>query len=251
MSTALERRQSLFGMASPANGESADGSESIGSSDPWRYGPERFFYQTRSYTGVHKRRASDIEDNGHAFDIGTILQPNLLQDRQGALAARQDSSSLSCVSSPGSCMPREHDATEGVLRSRSLSNSPKTSVGSPERLGPKRYGPERFFYDSSTYAGVHKSEKHVLRSKRTKGTKHRSPETRSSSLHSQAGNSGTELDIGKADGTADGAAGNRLNLLYGQQSERRLASPWRPFLAPGPRSVDSKSVASPRHARPC
>eukprot|EP00930_Biecheleria_cincta_P069795 TRINITY_DN5749_c0_g1_i1.p1 TRINITY_DN5749_c0_g1~~TRINITY_DN5749_c0_g1_i1.p1 ORF type:complete len:819 (-),score=113.23 TRINITY_DN5749_c0_g1_i1:127-2583(-) len=252
ISTARERSQSLFGTASEGcqaaqnswqRKTDADGSDSIGSLDPWRYGPERFFYETRSYTGVHKSRgrlASDFKDNSHASDTGSS-------------AARQGSLSRSCVSTPGSRMPREHDATEGVLRSRSLSLSPKTSAGSPECQGPKRYGPERFFYDTSTYAGVHKREKHVLYSKRIKDTTHHSPRSKSGRLHSQAKmNSGTDVDvdIDAADSTAGDASEKWLNLLYGQQSETRLASPWRPVLASGDRSVDSKRAGPARRPSP-
>lgn len=174
---------------------SIDSSNSTGNSSPRRYGPERFFYDSSSYTGAHKSKvpnASDIvRDDGDACDFVTTLRPNLLKDPEGSSATPQRSPWGAGVSTPRGCTPRERAATEGVVRSRSLSISPKTGVSSSERLGPGRYGPERFFYDTSTYAGVHKSEKHVMRSKRAKDT------------------------TDEANGAADG---KWLNLLYGQQS---------------------------------
>lgn len=275
ISTARERSQSLFETMSPGNGvsehlrtmaatrggkasekmgpwrASVDGSDSTGNSGPTRYGPERFFYEISTYTGAHKskvRNASDIiKDNGQASDFGTTLRSNLLKGPDGSSAARQRSPSLSGVSTPGSRTPRERAATESAMRSRSLSNSPKNEVGSPERLGPKRYGPERFFYDTSTYAGVHKIEKHVLRSKRAKDTTDHSPIPARGFSHSQVKNLGTDVDLGKADGPTDV---KWLDLLYGQQSETRLASPWSSVLASRLQSGDSKRIGPARGASP-
>mmetsp|Transcript_23315 Transcript_23315/g.42162 ORF Transcript_23315/g.42162 Transcript_23315/m.42162 type:complete len:211 (+) Transcript_23315:32-664(+) len=99
---------------------------------PVRKGPSRFYYDRKSYTGVHTNGGPDPIVNKDSY----------IMSLRGALHGHRDSA---------------FEATPGLQRSSNQASlgrpNPKvaTLLGEPT---PAR-GPERFFYDKSTYTGVY------------------------------------------------------------------------------------------------
>jgi len=120
-----------------------------------RYGPERFFYDQKTYTGVHK--------NGSPTTVEKEVVTQILRD-PSPRSARSRSASVASVS------PRARAASTSMTpRASGVYNSFK--LVSPVGDSPRRrtiagelaedstrygYGPERFFYDQSTYTGTHR-----------------------------------------------------------------------------------------------
>jgi len=105
-------------------------------------GPERFFYDRAAYTGTHRFGGPDMKPVFFAPD-GTP---------EAKIPAAQD------FGSPASTRTRsftEDSCSSPRRRITSSCYSAQTSPGKNETKGQLR-GPERFFYDTSSYTGTHR-----------------------------------------------------------------------------------------------
>eukprot|EP00961_Rhodomonas_salina_P000193 2344-Rhodomonas_salina.1 len=156
------------------------------------YGPERFFYDKKSYTGVHTRGGPSTVDN-HRVDLKDVLDRSPADIRGVKLKAS--------TSSWGSFRAERVPSGRGLMRSSSwreigirqglseikLAQTAFTAglplltvraihfvnVGAPQRTGSSKsikgvsalsleqanggssvYGPERFYYDKSSFTGT-------------------------------------------------------------------------------------------------
>jgi len=126
-----------------------DYESNVSSYDPDVSGPQRFYYDVSSYTGTHKRGGPSLVGGaGKASPVD--FQRLVNRDREKELAAsaeRRRKAQLSSVD----------DAFEPSLLSRApgddlaAARPPSKNIVSPLR------GPERFYYDKSSYTGTHKN----------------------------------------------------------------------------------------------
>lgn len=113
-------------------------------------GPERFYYDMSLYTGVHKHGGPTLVGGGRGEGSPVNFKELVNRDRENELAA---SSERRRRGQP----PSEDDSTSQPLPTLlGAERSPKTSPKKPVRVLPLR-GPERFFYDKSSYTGTHKN----------------------------------------------------------------------------------------------
>jgi len=100
-------------------------------------GPERFYYDKSSYTGVHTHGGPSTTDAGeNRHDLSEMTRPNL--------RAPQGSTHLTGQSS-----------VKNRPSSRSASPRPGRLEATRPASSPGVRGPERFFYDKSSYTGTH------------------------------------------------------------------------------------------------
>jgi len=153
---------------------------SVGSADKHPTGPERFFYDTGSYTGVHakggpltldeKGFSRSLRSGHHKGSTFTKAGGHILsEDAKGIhfLEPGRDASNFSFSLRPGqhkgkSSMltaghpmdkvePKHIDSYIGGDAERLRAQKRRHTAGANRRLE----GPERFFYDRSTYTGAH------------------------------------------------------------------------------------------------
>eukprot|EP00913_Durusdinium_trenchii_P000597 g551.t1 len=126
-------RTSLQARAASAKrqGYGADGE--ISPKERHRYGPERFFYERRSYTGVHPQDTVQqiVRDANHGTSPASYTSPTSARSRATSFVSFRS-------------------------RASSTSSARRQTVGEGGDRSP-RYGPERFFYDQHTYTGAHRS----------------------------------------------------------------------------------------------
>lgn len=131
-------------------------------------GPERFFYDQSTYTGMHTGTGAGARNGSRgAFTASRNLAAprSITVDGPGSRgSSREPSRSAGDIDlnyrrpSPGddSSRPRSRQALEAppaAVPNRATGGRP-VSVGSGDGARPLR-GPERFFYDKSSYTGVH------------------------------------------------------------------------------------------------
>lgn len=123
-------------------------------------GPERFFYDKSSYTGTHTKGgpSSVAKGGGSATDsswkrpvsgYGSKLLPEAPRPcSNSGLRSRSAATSNSTLAPPS--------PQSGQVSSRSPSRDADTTRASPRSPSTtKLRGPERFFYDKSSYTGTH------------------------------------------------------------------------------------------------
>ncbi|CAE7041175.1 unnamed protein product [Symbiodinium natans] len=114
-----------------------------------RYGPERFFYDPTTYTGVHKNGPPTTVDKELVQQIVRDPSPRSRSASVASLSPRARAASASMT-------PR----ASGVFTSFKLvspdGDSPRRRTIAGGSLDDIRYGPERFFYDQGTYTGTHR-----------------------------------------------------------------------------------------------
>ncbi|CAE7862212.1 unnamed protein product [Symbiodinium sp. KB8] len=228
-----------------------------------RYGPERFFYDQKTYTGVHK--------NGSPTTVEKEVVTQILRD-PSPRSARSRSASVASLS------PRARAASTSMTpRASGVYNSFKlvSPVGdSPRRRtiageiaeDNTRYGPERFFYDQSTYTGTHRQGGPQVaeppepvrkastmtmtpRSARSQrgSTVSLASEAGSMRLRSPTGPSGIarRLDFSSQEETKEPQSTRSMRSLQSMQSQSSLAGPASPrnrAVTETPRSARSASV---------
>mmetsp|Transcript_57542 Transcript_57542/g.159226 ORF Transcript_57542/g.159226 Transcript_57542/m.159226 type:complete len:404 (+) Transcript_57542:1-1212(+) len=118
-------------------------------------GPERFFYDRTSYTGTHKKGGPTVVGGG--VEDGDMIQSSSLVHRGRPLEdalhrKREDAGGLPMLLGKGP-MQRSSStkSTRSVMSKKAASES---SEGRARSKSPR--GPERFFYDRSTYTGTHR-----------------------------------------------------------------------------------------------
>jgi len=132
-------------------------------------GPERFFYDKSTYTGTHRHGGPSIIGGGQ--DDGDVIRDSMLMNREletekGGI--RRKNSPLPVLlggalpSTNEKSVEEEKPGPLGPLSQLSMSHTGSTGTRprSPERHSTRRskspMGPERFFYDKSTYTGTHR-----------------------------------------------------------------------------------------------
>lgn len=110
-------------------------------------GPQRFFYEKSTYTGVHRAGTGlhggptvvDIglhrRDGGRIFDISELMRPGMRS---------------------GGTLGYTPAAMYDEFRPTQASNQAATHLRDPS-LDRRANGPERFYYDKASYTGVHKN----------------------------------------------------------------------------------------------
>lgn len=130
-------------------------------------GPERFFYDRSSYTGTHAlggpervaKGAGSLPDEAWkrppALEIADADLPSLLSRRsEGHSGTAALAGAVVCKpSTPGAVRPSSRGGGAAVRPS----TRDAVSAARPSSRGPgsRLAGPERFFYDKSTYTGTH------------------------------------------------------------------------------------------------
>eukprot|EP00931_Biecheleriopsis_adriatica_P096271 TRINITY_DN69930_c0_g1_i1.p1 TRINITY_DN69930_c0_g1~~TRINITY_DN69930_c0_g1_i1.p1 ORF type:complete len:213 (-),score=22.33 TRINITY_DN69930_c0_g1_i1:201-815(-) len=137
---------------------------------PNRYGPERFFYDARTYTGVHKNGGPsiiDVHEDGKPVRTSLSARSSLLSTTRN----RPKTEDLTqAIYGPLTGAGRDNSSTWLGSRSEEVDICDTFTQDNDEltdsvRSGPKtgasrtnvRYGPERFFYDRRSYTGVHRN----------------------------------------------------------------------------------------------
>jgi len=129
-------------------------------------GPERLYYDKSTYTGTHKfggpSTAGSAVGCGGYSDLSTLVQRDRVQN--DSLQRRKRMSGADSVPTPPLAFtPRQqhrhsHSMTALVAQVdeevavQELQSSITYTVPAPRRVGP-----ERFYYDKSTYTGTHKN----------------------------------------------------------------------------------------------
>ncbi|CAL1145923.1 unnamed protein product [Cladocopium goreaui] len=161
-------------------------SETPGSERSPRYGPERFFYDQQTYTGSHRLGGPSTADG--AKDLSQMVRrdseasPRSARSPRGSMVSQSGelpfgrANSMSRASFASLRSLRSEDPRSTAMASRASrvsiasmastqgdevsprrkTETPQSARSSKANLEDFRYGPERFFYDSRTYTGVHK-----------------------------------------------------------------------------------------------
>eukprot|EP00929_Paragymnodinium_shiwhaense_P040693 TRINITY_DN21212_c0_g1_i1.p1 TRINITY_DN21212_c0_g1~~TRINITY_DN21212_c0_g1_i1.p1 ORF type:complete len:419 (+),score=86.24 TRINITY_DN21212_c0_g1_i1:83-1339(+) len=120
-----------------------------------RRGAERFYYDKSTYTGTHKfggpSTSGTAVGNGGYSDLKTLVQRDRVQD--DALHRKKRLSGQDHSPPP---------AVKPLAARRSLSNLQDAEEEMQGNITysiptPRRTGPERFYYDKSTYTGTHRN----------------------------------------------------------------------------------------------
>mmetsp|Transcript_57008 Transcript_57008/g.121132 ORF Transcript_57008/g.121132 Transcript_57008/m.121132 type:complete len:285 (-) Transcript_57008:229-1083(-) len=131
-------------------------------------GPERFFYDKSTYTGTHTRGGPEHVAKGTgSFVDQSWKRPSVGQDdgiastllqntRAGSKSSSRPTTPAIQVTTPsGHC----EDQQLALIRRGQVTPNRSASSGAGSRQGSKEsrpvVGPERFFYDKSTYTGCH------------------------------------------------------------------------------------------------
>jgi len=117
------------------------------------YGPERFHYDTTTYTGVWKHGGPSIMDKcgiNMYSGLDEMVRPHL---RRGGTFMSSHGNPLSKKCPSALLLPlREEDRARWEMgRLRKSSSSSQLSTSSAHV-----YGPDRFYYDKSSYTGIHR-----------------------------------------------------------------------------------------------
>jgi len=133
-------------------------------------GPERFFYDTNTYTGVHKNGGPTTHDpremnDSACFDhyVGS-LRPHLRGQGIGIGTGLQVERPSPVLMTPAPTLDSTFVPATTLLGCSTSPTSPQTSLsashchaGPPPPVAAREdVGPERFFHDTSTYTGVHR-----------------------------------------------------------------------------------------------
>lgn len=147
------------------------------------YGPERFFYDRTSYTGCHAKGGPEsVAKGGGSASDSSWKRPNSAAGRDRVVATRSGPKEAAAVHTGGPTLLRRgssgvalsaHEAVKefmdhGAKVEAARRPSSRGGTGSdahmqlqspagasPARVSRRLVGPERFFYDRSTYTGCH------------------------------------------------------------------------------------------------
>lgn len=120
------------------------------SSSGVRSGPERFFYDKSTHTGVHTHGGPSTIDKGGISKFSDLSE----MTRQNLRGARSGSTRMSIAGAGNVRQAALSPAPDQLARSGSAVRRPSASTAAGDQA---LRGPERFFYDKSTYTGVHTS----------------------------------------------------------------------------------------------
>jgi len=114
-------------------------------------GPARFYYDMSLYTGTHKYGGPTIVGNGICEGSPTDFQEHVNRDREAEMAISAERRRKALMTEAGEDMPRllgktRSPGSPGPGRRDSKGRRPVSSLK----------GPERFFYDKTSYTGTHK-----------------------------------------------------------------------------------------------
>ena len=152
-------------------------------------GPARFYYDAATYTGTHKFRKSFPKTNADESPSGRAIDLKEIVNRDGS---ERWASAMSPKTPPV------------AVRRREPLTAPTRVTGDTTPLR----GPERFFYDKSTYTGIHKQTS-PTRSEFMEEKENRDPSPRRQSLRVSAGKT-KKL----APSLPETAAGSVMNTPY-------------------------------------
>ncbi|CAE7261285.1 pho2a [Symbiodinium sp. CCMP2456] len=228
-----------------------------------RYGPERFFYDQKTYTGVHK--------NGSPTTVEKEVVTQILRD-PSPRSARSRSASVASLSpraraASTSMTPRASGVYNSFKLVSPVGDSPRRrTIAGESAEDNTRYGPERFFYEQSTYTGTHRQGGPQVaeppepvrkastmtmtpRSARSQrgSTVSLASEAGSMRLRSPTGPSGIarRLDFSSQEETKEPQSTRSMRSLQSMQSQGSLAGPASPrnrAFTETPRSARSASV---------
>jgi len=120
-----------------------------------RRGPERF-YDSSTYTGTHKfggpSTAGSAVGHGGYNDLSTLVQRERVQNDD--LQRRKRRTGVEGTSAPAARQPQLRSASKLVANVDEFEPQGRITYSVPS---PRRVGPERFYYDKSTYTGTHKN----------------------------------------------------------------------------------------------
>jgi len=103
-------------------------------------GPERFFHDKSTYTGIHRNGGATTKDKD---GFPCQLRPSMHLGSNFACMSGHPLDNITRPTSPAMCSSRN-----------SSKNSTRNASKTDEKCQLK--GPERFFYDRNTYTGVHR-----------------------------------------------------------------------------------------------
>ena len=115
-------------------------------------GPVRFFYDPSTYTGIHTKGGPAIVDKVYEGPIYGKLDLSQLCDRSKCDTRGRK---ISCASTPGFSTHQDRKRAASAGRSTAPVPQTRSSDVSTSSSSSMR-GPARFFYDQSTYTGIHK-----------------------------------------------------------------------------------------------
>jgi len=137
---------------------------SVGAGRPGRVaaGPERFFYDKSTYTGTHTNGGPEHVAKG----LGSHADRSWKRPSMDAAEDMDHLARVTLLSQQGGRPPSPLQIKESSLAQKGTTPRPSTvahpvrpaSRGRPGSRGPgagRLVGPERFFYDRSTYTGTH------------------------------------------------------------------------------------------------
>eukprot|EP00929_Paragymnodinium_shiwhaense_P083051 TRINITY_DN4409_c0_g1_i1.p2 TRINITY_DN4409_c0_g1~~TRINITY_DN4409_c0_g1_i1.p2 ORF type:complete len:278 (-),score=40.57 TRINITY_DN4409_c0_g1_i1:417-1181(-) len=149
-----------------ATGEDLSG-EGRRSSSKGMYGPERFFYDRNSYTGTHAKGGPEHVAKG----VGSGSDVGWKRPVERELVSRGASKESTTSAGGPTLLPRRggqsaSDAVRDMMDSAKPAEFKSAQAAGPDpgalarqgsagRLSRRLVGPERFFYDKSTYTGCH------------------------------------------------------------------------------------------------
>lgn len=206
-------------------------------------GPARFYYDMSLYTGTHKYGGPTMVGNGICEGSPVDFQEHVNRDREGEMAASAERRRKALMTESGEDMPR----LLGKPRSPGSPGSPGAGRRDSKVRRPvsSLKGPERFFYDKSSYTGTHK---------------HGSPSVTGNGLPKKGYEDLSELV--RRDHVQDDELGRRRRAAGEETSPVSLASPVQehrvhfatrpqdlPVLLGAPRSPGEVKVGSPNMRR--
>lgn len=120
-----------------------------------RRGPERF-YDSSTYTGTHKfggpSTAGTAVGQGGYNDLSTLVQRGRVQNDD--LQRRKRRTGAEGLSPAAASQPQQRSMSKIVANVDEFEPQDRITYSVPS---PRRVGPERFYYDKSTYTGTHKN----------------------------------------------------------------------------------------------
>lgn len=111
------------------------------------HGPARFYYDMTLYTGTHKYGGPTMVGNGIVEGAPVDFQEHVNRDREGEVAQTAERRRRALLAD-GEDMPR--------LLGKPRSPGPGRRESKVRRPVSSLKGPERFFYDKTSYTGTHK-----------------------------------------------------------------------------------------------
>lgn len=133
-------------------------------------GPERFYYDTNTYTGVHKNGGPTIKDPREMNPTACCehyvdsMRPHLRGKGVGGGTSLTVERPSPVIMTPGGNLESDFVPATTLLGCSAAAYTPQSSfVAPPTSAGPvppaaegEEKGPEHFYYDRSTYTGVHR-----------------------------------------------------------------------------------------------